>query len=398
MTTLPRLLLAAALACAAPVLAQPVVATPSAAATRPAPNDYRQDASWLCRPGRQDACAVDQRATVVSANGKLTAEEFRANRNAPIDCFYVYPTVSTDPGGNSDMTIDEAERRVVEQQLARFGAQCRVFAPMYRQVTLAALRAGIAGSPIPVDRELGYNDVKAAWNDYLARDNNGRGVVLIGHSQGSGVLKRLIAEEIDGKPIQSRLVSALLIGTNIAVPAGKDVGGDFKSIPLCRSKTQTGCLVSYVTFRESAPPPANTRFGKIAAPGMAAACVNPAALAGGKAPLKAYLSNRAIADSAAPAKPWTTDGKSIGSPFVTTPGLLTGECVSTPAGNYLSVRVNADPRDPRTDEISGDVMNAGQVMADWGLHLIDMNVAMGDLVDLVGAQARAYAAKSGRTR
>ena len=124
MTTLPRLLLAAAsaLACAAPALAQPVVAAPGATAKQ-GPNDYRQDASWLCRPGRQDACAVDQRTTIVNADGSMASEEFRANRDAPIDCFYVYPTVSTDPGANSDMTIEEAERRVVQPQIARIGSQ-----------------------------------------------------------------------------------------------------------------------------------------------------------------------------------------------------------------------------------------------------------------------------------
>jgi hypothetical protein len=219
---------------------------------------------------------------------------------------------------------------------------------------------------MPVDRELAYNDVKAAWSDYLARDNRGRGVVLIGHSQGSGVLKRLVAEEIDGKPVQSRLVSALLIGTNIAVPAGRDVGGDFKSVPLCRSRTQTGCLVAYVTFRDTVPPPANSRFGRIATPGMQAACVNPAALAGGRAPLNAYLSNRMVVDSAAPPKPWTKDARTIGSPFVRVPGLLTGQCVNTPAGSYLSVTTNAVPSDPRADEITGDVVVGGQVQKDWG--------------------------------
>ena len=32
------------------------------------------------------------------------------------------------------------------------------------------------------------NDVVAAWRHYLDHDNRGRGVVLIGHSQGTGML------------------------------------------------------------------------------------------------------------------------------------------------------------------------------------------------------------------
>src|SRR5690242_11978446 len=64
-------------------------------------NDYSKGENWLCRPGRQDACAVDLTTTVVAADGKLTEEKWTANPKAPIDCFYVYPTVSNDPTPNS---------------------------------------------------------------------------------------------------------------------------------------------------------------------------------------------------------------------------------------------------------------------------------------------------------
>ncbi len=378
-------MLSAPLTGAAQTLVQPTMATTV---------DYRDDDSWLCRPGRQDPCAADQRTTVVQADGRMEIEAFRPDRNPPIDCFYVYPTVSADGGGNSDLDAGAEERRVVEQQLARFASKCRLFAPLYRQVTLTALRAATSGQPIPADRERAYGDVKAAWADYLARDNGGRGVVLIGHSQGSGVLRRLIAEEIDGKPIQSRLVSALLTGTNIAVPAGQDVGGDFKSVRLCRSRVQTGCLVAYVSFRATQPPPEGSRFGKVQTPGMQAACVHPGALAGGRAPLRAHLSNRAmIADSAAAPPAWVTPARSIGSPFIAVPGLLSAQCVNDARGSYLSVQVNGVPSDPRADDIAGDVIVGGRVLADWGLHLIDMNLAMGDLVDLVGVQSEAFTAR-----
>ena len=102
-------------------------------------------------------------------------------------------------------------------------------------------------------------------------------MVLIGHSQGSGVLTELIRREIDGKPIQSKIVSALLLGTNVAVPKGQDVGGAFKTMPLCRAADQVGCVISYVSFRSNVPPPADSRFGKVQGEGMEAACTNPAA-------------------------------------------------------------------------------------------------------------------------
>src|SRR5712692_3193947 len=234
---------------------QPAAAAPSATVS----NDYNDGKTWLCRPGRQDACAVDLSTTVVAANGKLTVEKWLPKPDAPIDCFYVYPTVSNDPTPNSDMNPGPEEMGVIRAQFARFGSVCRVYAPLYRQVTLTALRAFISGKPMTADRALAYNDVLDAWNYYLERDNQGRGVVLIGHSQGSLVLTQLIKNEIDGKQLESRIISALLLGTNLPVPKGKDVGGAFQHMPLCHSAKQTGCVITYASFRSNAPPPANSR-------------------------------------------------------------------------------------------------------------------------------------------
>ncbi len=366
--------------------------------TAPAPqakNDYGKAESWLCRPGRQDACAVDLTTTIVAANGKLTEEKWKANPNAPIDCFYVYPTVSNDPTPNSDMTAGPEERSVVQHQFARFGSQCRPYAPLYRQVTLTALRANLSGRPMAADRSLAYNDVLDAWNYYLEHDNQGRGVVLIGHSQGSGVLTQLIKNEIDGKPIQDRVVSALLLGWNVAVPKGEDVGGSFQKMPLCRAANQTGCVISYVTFRENSPPPANSFFGRPPGEGMVVACTNPAELSGGGGELHAYLaSGRSAFTSSAAPKPWVTPEQPIKTPFVSVPGLLSAKCVSNEHGSYLAVKVHGDPADPRADDIAGDVVVNGQVQANWGLHLIDVQVAIGDLVEIVGQQAKAYQAKN----
>lgn len=363
----------------------------SATASPPAKNDYGKAETWLCRPGREDACAVDLTTTIVAANGKLTEEKWKANPNAPVDCFYVYPTVSLDSTPNSDMTAGPEEKSVILHQFARFGSQCRVFAPLYRQVTLTALRANLSGKPMAADRTLGYNDVLDAWNHYLANDNKGRGVVLIGHSQGSGVLMQLIRNEIDGKPIQDRIISAMLLGMNVSVPKGKDVGGTFKHMPLCRSASQTGCVISYVTFRENIPPPANSLFGRLPGEGVEVACTNPAALSGGRGELHAYLgAARTAGSSAAEPKPWVTTSEPIKTPFVSVPGLLTGTCVSNEKGSYLALKVNGNPSDPRTDDIPGDILVAGQVQANWGLHLIDVQVAMGNLVDIVGQQSKAW--------
>jgi hypothetical protein len=371
--------------------------TPAAQVDAPAANDYSNPDNWLCRPGKAaDACSIDLTTTIVAADGTMTRETFAAKPQPPIDCFYVYPTVSSDQGTNSDMSIDPAEQNVVRQQFARFRSQCRTFAPMYRQVTVRGLMTTMSsGNRLSLDQGPGYNDVLNAWNHYLKHDNNGRGVVLIGHSQGAMVLTRLIAEEIDGKPIQSRLVSAILMGTSIAVPKGKDVGGAFKHIPLCRSAQQTGCLITFATFRSTIPPPANTLFGRVGGEGMEAACTNPAALGGGSGQLQAYLTGQGslIASAVAQKHQWVKDAAPVETPFVSVPGLLTAECASNEHASFLKITVNADANDPRADDIPGDLGMLGKPQANWGLHLVDVNLTMGNLLEIVSRQSQAHRAK-----
>jgi hypothetical protein len=395
---LAGVVLTAGLSHAATASAQsaPAASQPPGAAAAVQSNDYGDDKSWLCRPGRHDACDVDHTTTVVAADGKLTRETWAADPSAPIDCFYVYPTVSTDPTPNSDMTADAAELNVVRQQFARFASKCRPYAPMYRQVTLAGLRSAMSGGRAVLDRGLGYDDVRDAWRYYLDHDNKGRGVVLVGHSQGSFVLAELIRQEIDGKPVQSRMVSAILLGTTLAVPRGKDVGGAFQRVPICKSTSQTGCVITYASYRSTIPPPSNTLFGKVDDANMVAACTNPAALGGGSGELHAYLSadGRTIVGTTKP-RPWVVPEEPIDTPWVSVPGLLTARCTSNDHATYLEVTVHGDPSDPRTDDIIGDLGAAGNVLANWGLHLVDVNLAMGNLVDIVGQQAKAYASRGG---
>ena len=359
----------------------------------PPKNDYANAKNWLCLPGRaNDACSANENATIVAADGTTTPEPFTADPKAKIDCFYVYPTVSLQPSGNADMTAGPEELSIITEQFARFGAVCRPFAPIYRQVTLTALRAVMMGKPIPASRELAYADVLDAWNYYLAHDNHGRGVVLVGHSQGSGVLLQLIKNEIDGKPVQRKLVSAILMGTRLAVPASGVVGGDFKSIPLCQAPGQTQCVITYASFRADVPPPANSRFGKVGGAGMVAACTNPASLAGGSAELHSYLTTSGTFNGIPLTRgPWVK-GKTIDTPFVSVPGMLSAECTANAEGSYLAITVHGDPNGPRASDIGGDVLAAGKVQADWGLHLVDANLAMGNLIDAVRAQTKSYLA------
>lgn len=370
------------------------VCLPSALLAQPAPPrpvimpgpapDYARPDHWLCRPGNMAACTTRLDATVIAADGGLAVRPWRPAADPPVDCFYVYPTASFDPASNSDLVPGRGEEiAIARAQFARFAGVCRLFAPMYRSRTATALR----GQAPPGDAEMAYADVANAWAYYLAHDNHGRGVVLVGHSQGSGILRRLIAERIDGGPEQKLLVTALLAGVNLGVPPGADVGGQFKSVPLCRRLGQTGCVIAWNSYRRATPPAANAVLGGPRKDGLVNACVNPAALAGGEAPLDAYL--RTTWD----AKPiaWTTPAKPIDTDFVQVPGLLTGECLSDSNGSYLAVAVRRDPAPARAQDFRGDVVGAdGQIMHEWGLHMLDVDLVMGDLLHIVSAQAKAW--------
>lgn len=369
----------------------------AAAATVPQPNDYRRPETWLCRPGREDACSSDQSATVVLPDGSTHAAPAKRAGPQDVDCFYVYPTASLDQTDNSDMHADREELGTARAQFAPFGRVCRTFAPIYRQVTLTALRKAFGGGAIPGDWALAYGDVLAAWHDYLAHDNGGRPFVLIGHSQGSMMLKRLVAEEIDGKPIAKQMLSAILPGTAVLVPAGKDVGGDFKQVPLCRTATQTGCVVTWASYRDTATPPANALFGVSRQAGMTVGCTNPARLEGGAAPLDPIMGfpwwRGGVAQYERPATGWSVAGKAVPTDFVKVPGLLSAQCVVAGGASYLAVHVTPGKADTVDNIVAGTATVGDIAYPDWGFHVIDMALVEGDLVNLVAAERAGYRKK-----
>lgn len=387
------LVLAAILAPAGAAAAQ----APDAAVARP---DYSDPRLWLCRPDiEHNRCQVNLDATVIAADGTTFVEPYAPHEAPEIDCFFVYPTVSNDETWQSDFSPDEAEWDDIKLQFARFGQACRQFAPLYRQGTLRRLRVAVGG-PAPTGEPPaadfgGYSDVRAAWDWYMAHENGGRGFVLIGHSQGAAMISRLIADVIDGMPAQDQLVSALVLGAPVMVPPGEDVGGSFAHVPLCRARTQTGCVITYATFRDTLPPPAQSLFGR-ARNGLRAACVNPANLSGGPGAPRSYFLTRGLLNRPGDSRrhDWLNPPRPIETPFVATPGLVSTECVESGDFNWLAMRVNAEPGDPRTDELDGEIVRPTGIDLAWGLHLIDVDHSMGTLIDIVGEQAASFTERS----
>ncbi len=371
-----RLLLAAVAAAAAwPASAQAPAAPPV---------DYGKESNWLCLPGQADVCSTPLPTTTVGRNGYGATGLSEVAKSPAIDCFYVYPTISGDRGMNSDLSASE-ENGAVASQFARFAGVCRTFAPIYRQMTLGSIAAAAVGADMRQPGAIAYRDVASAWRSYLRNHNRGRRFALIGHSQGAIMLQELIKREIEGTPVARQMLRAIIPGFNVFVPQGARVGGTFKSTPLCASPGETGCVMTWVSFRERNMPPEGAMFGWAPSPGMTVGCTNPARPGStGWQRLESYWSARSGLPVPGGPIRWSSEGPPP-SPWLHTEGLVSARCVNEGRRGYLSVRTNADPKDKRTDRVGGEVAVLGMFLPGWGMHLADMAIAHGDLVRQVEA-------------
>jgi hypothetical protein len=212
--------------------------------------------------------------------------------------------------------------------------------------------------------------------------------VLIGHSQGSSVLRRLIATEVDPKrAVRKLLVSAILVGGDVVVKKGTGIGGDFKHIPACRSRSQTGCVIAYSTFDQT--PPAGALFGHpvsinqkpITNPNLQVLCTNPAALGGGSG----------VITPIQPSQPFAAGLFALGiaalkynvpmPPTVwwTAPSSYRARCETVNGATVLMI-----------SPLRGAPLPTPSPSPVWGLHLLDAQVALGNLVADVKTEAAAF--------
>lgn len=335
---------------------------------------------WLCRPGlADDPCTSSLERTVLRASGSVGVVDTVLPRNPAFDCFYVYPTVSRESSMNADLKVQPAEIDVAVAQAAPFSRVCRVFAPMYRQVTSAAL-ASYPDLDVPASLgAVAYDSLLSGFEDYMRNFNDGRPIIFIGHSQGAATLINLLAKVVDDNAsLRARLVMAILLGGDVEVRPGSLTGGSFSHIPLCSYEREAGCVIAYSSFPSE--PPAGALFGR---PGQGVAlqsdqkakrdvqvaCVNPAALEGGTADLDPYF---------------PTEG-TLPTPWVEFPGLYRARCETAPGGvGWLQVtKANPEDRRPTVKESLGP---------DWGYHADDVNLGLGNLVADVAAAEATFAA------
>lgn len=196
-----------------------------------APN-YTQNSAWLALPETEDTADVSP-----------TGLSLDRQSEAGADVFFIHPTTFTS-GEAWNQPADHAEslQRLVDwvlpAQAGAFNSCCRVFAPAYRQATLASFLDMEGEGAKALD--LAYEDIAAAFQNFLLQRNEGRPFIIAGHSQGAHHLARLLKEDIPTTLIAKQLVAAYLIGRPIPME-----GPEASPIPVCETPTQTGCVISW---------------------------------------------------------------------------------------------------------------------------------------------------------
>jgi hypothetical protein len=324
--------------------------------------------------------------TVVRAPSVKSVFNASDDPASKFDCFYVYPTVSLETTFNADLRVQPAEIAAAIAQAARFSTVCRVWAPMYHQFTLFALKSLVAkglDATAFVTLETAYQSLESGFEDYLAHYNDGRPIVFIGHSQGASMLVALLGQLVDNNPaLRSRLVLAIILGGNVVVPNGAVEGGSFSHIPVCTSMGEAGCVIAYSSF--PGEPPATSLFGRpgqgvsllsaqTATSGVHVVCVNPAAIGGGTAVLDPFF---------------PTEGR-MATPWVEYPRLYEASCQSRGGATWLQVT-----------KVPGAAVHRQVVTEtdgpDWGYHPLDVNLALGNLVADTAAAERSWSQSSHR--
>ena len=356
------------------------------------PSVYASKDLWLCRPDiENDHCdTADLSTTEIQPDGTMVVlDEVAPSPDAEVDCFYVYPTVnfSLEPG-NTEVLFPhpEAEIAIVSWQAAQYRAACRLFAPLYHQMSLISYLVDLGEWEDAEYFQRGHDDVVEAFEYYMRNHNEGRGFVLIGHSQGSHNLTKLLEDKFDhDEALREQLVSAVLVGpTNrVQVLEGELSGGSFSNIPLCANSRETGCVIAFDA--NAAGVETIHKNSVFYSPPSARACVNPASIEGGEGTLSAFVFPRS-SWNLGPVFP-----EGVDTEWVRYPKIYTSHCAEPDEQHALLVDLSGDYTGevPITPEGIQDIYAEGREL-DRNLHGVETYIANSDLVRIVEQQIDAW--------
>ncbi|HUJ62578.1 MAG TPA: DUF3089 domain-containing protein [Kofleriaceae bacterium] len=337
---------------------------------------YRDPAMWLCRPDLPgDACRGDLATTELLPDGGKLVRAHAPATDAPVDCFYIYPTIDLNliPGNHVDFSNLASFRKTAGAQIARLSEVCNIYAPLYRQATIATYVSSRGDQQHFFD--VAYSDVAAAFHAYLLHFDRGKPIVIVGHSQGAQHAAHLLRDTFDqSDALRPRLLVALPIGFTVDLPDGATTGGTFEHLAPCTRPDETACFVAYMSLRAGDPP---SVFAAKLPPGHHAACVDPA-------------TGPTLRESVFP----TGDraGKlGVTTPYVSVSGFYRAACETFRDGRaFLAIAEAREPGDRRPS-----LIDLGNPIG--GLHIYDMQLAQGDLIELVRVKTAAYLAAHRRS-
>lgn len=184
---------------------------------------------------------------------------------AQVDVFFMYPTIYTGSEKYQNQwnaPIDNpkfnksVEESTIKFQASAFNGAGRIYAPRYRQAHISAYYEGDDTSR-KAAFDLAYEDLKNAFQYYLDNYNNGRPIIIAAHSQGTTHGKKLVKEFFDGTPLQEQLVAAYLVGIQVATD-------HFENITPCQYSTETGCFLTWRTWKTGNFPEGHQKENNIA--------------------------------------------------------------------------------------------------------------------------------------
>jgi hypothetical protein len=246
-------------------------------------SSYADGNLWISRPG------------IANDPSAWRPRDMPAPPEPRASVFFVHPTSFLDSNAwNSPLTHEESQWRAglfVQSQASAFNGIGRIWAPKYRQATFGAFLTDDENARRALD--FAYQDVLAAYEQFLKEAPRDQPIILAGHSQGSFHLLRLLHERIKGAPEQRRIAAAYVIGWPISPTV------DLPQLPLppCTRAGQAGCIVSWSSFAEPADPAmivdtweASTGLDGSPRTGSTMLCVNPlTGNAGDAAPAEANV-------------------------------------------------------------------------------------------------------------
>jgi len=208
--------------------------------------DYSNETSWAVLPKIQ---------------AKILKDFERIQEQKSADVFYVYPTLLVDKKDSSwnadifDVSFrDEVIEKAVTYQASAWSKAANLYVPFYRQAHYRIFVEPYANQGV-LAGELAYEDVKSAFEYYLANYNNSRPIIIAAHSQGAIHAKRLLKDFFEGKVLKRQLIAAYLVGTKMEKE-------QYKSLPVLVRPDQIGGFVSWNTYKINHLPKNYKKFYK----------------------------------------------------------------------------------------------------------------------------------------